>query len=614
MNSIQPVLLLTAILMLPITVCGQNEEGFPLQTISLDNLEAFQPTGANWKIVGGVRASIYEQHQVDETPGTGILLNRPDADHKSQLFFNLEHGDLDFEFEFMMPKGSNSGLYLQGRYEIQLMDSWGKRRASFGDLGGIYERWDDQKPDGQQGFEGTPPQINAAKAPGLWQSMRISFEAPRFDDNGHKTRNARIIFIELNGIVIHRNVELTGPTRGNYVPGEGPTGPLVLQGDHGPIAIRNIRYRSFLGQPAQIKDIHYQVVRQPRSSFDSWSAIETDARGVEDRLTWEVAKTENNFSLLYKGTIEVPKTGKYSLHFSISGQGRFVLNDQEVFPMGGGTRTQMLTLTSGKHPFELEYTKSEPWLQGRLGLEIAGEDFRPIALNYPSSNILGSPVNPIFVKPEIGARHLRSFSDFQMPHMQRRKRITNAINIGDPTELHYTYDLKQGSLVRVWKGDFLNATPMWNNRGNGVSTPMGPVLQLTPNTQIMSEPADGKSRLTFADGAYQYKSYKIDEHNRPTFYYSAYGMEVSDRILPEADRKGFQRQLQFSGQADSKIAYVLAEGTAIQEVQKGLYTIDDARFYIKTDAPVNVRSLSDERRVLVFDLNESTELSYQIIW
>jgi hypothetical protein len=86
-----------------------------------------------------------------------------------------------------------------------------------GDNGGIYERWDDSKPEGQQGYDGHAPRQNASRAPGLWQHMKISFQAPRFDGQGKKISNAKIIYVWLNGVLIQDNVELAGPTRGAMI-------------------------------------------------------------------------------------------------------------------------------------------------------------------------------------------------------------------------------------------------------------------------------------------------------------------------------------------------------------------------------------------------------------
>ncbi|MEM1123100.1 MAG: DUF1080 domain-containing protein, partial [Bacteroidota bacterium] len=205
---------------------------FPMTELFLDDLSAFQTTKANWQIVEAVQANLDTPKKLQTSAGKGVLVNLYDDQNKSQIFTTFEHGDIDLEVEVMMPAGSNSGIYLQGRYEIQLLDSWGKKRPTYGDMGGIYQRWDDQQPQGKNGFEGTPPLVNAAKAPGLWQKLRLSFQAPRFDAQGNKIQNARIVYAELNGVTIHENVTLTGPTRGPYVGNgdEATKGPIVIQG------------------------------------------------------------------------------------------------------------------------------------------------------------------------------------------------------------------------------------------------------------------------------------------------------------------------------------------------------------------------------------------------
>jgi hypothetical protein len=157
---------------------------------------------------------------------------------KTTSLSNQEHGDLELELEVMLPRGSNSGIYLQGRYEVQLLDSWGVKNPKFGDIGGIYRNWENEK---GKIYMGKAPLSNPAKAPGLWQKFKISFRAPRFDAAGNKIENARFVYVDLNGVRIHDNVEVPLPTGGPIENNEKPTGPLMIQGDHGPVAIRNIR-------------------------------------------------------------------------------------------------------------------------------------------------------------------------------------------------------------------------------------------------------------------------------------------------------------------------------------------------------------------------------------
>lgn len=144
------------------------------------------------------------------------------------FYTNAKLGDGVYEVEFMVPKGSNSGIYLLGEYEVQILDSYGKEQVGPGDVGGLY---------GAQA-----PRLNAAKAPGQWQAFVIDFRAPKFDDTGKKIANARFVKVTLNGQVIHEDVEMKSQTPGGLTGQEHPVGPLMFQGNHGPVAYRNIHF------------------------------------------------------------------------------------------------------------------------------------------------------------------------------------------------------------------------------------------------------------------------------------------------------------------------------------------------------------------------------------
>lgn len=170
-------------------------------------------------------------------PGDRIL-NGP-AGRTVNLVTNMKHGDVELYVEFMVPRGSNSGVYLQGLYEIQVLDSWGAGTPKTTDCGSIYHRWIDEKPVG-----GSAAKVNASRQPGQWQSFHAWFRAPRFDANGKKIANARFDKVLHNGVMVQQNVELEGGTRSHMPIPEAALNPLMLQGDHGPVAFRNIYYRS----------------------------------------------------------------------------------------------------------------------------------------------------------------------------------------------------------------------------------------------------------------------------------------------------------------------------------------------------------------------------------
>lgn len=177
--------------------------------------------------------------------GTGnILVNAPKNIGKD-LYTKQKFGDVELHLEFCMPKSSNSGVKFHGLYEIQLCDSFGTTQELTGDCcGGIYPRAE-FKPKYRHIDKGIAPKVNACKEPGQWQTLDVIFLAPRFDESGKKIANAKIVRATLNGQVIHENQELATPTGHNWTRPESPTGPLMLQGDHGPVAFRNVKIRPY---------------------------------------------------------------------------------------------------------------------------------------------------------------------------------------------------------------------------------------------------------------------------------------------------------------------------------------------------------------------------------
>lgn len=140
--------------------------------------------------------------------------------------------DFSLHLEFRLPympeaRGQgrgNSGYYAQGRYEVQMLDSFGLQGKD-NECGGIYKT--------------AEPNVNMCFPPLRWQTYDVDFTAAKFDAEGKKTANARIT-VKHNGTVIHDNLELPGPTGGARVKGEQGPGPVFLQ-DHGnPVRYRNI--------------------------------------------------------------------------------------------------------------------------------------------------------------------------------------------------------------------------------------------------------------------------------------------------------------------------------------------------------------------------------------
>ena len=209
----------------PGTASAQDAPGHPPSdaVVLFDGKDLSQWTGedsqpAKWKIADGY---------LEVMPHAGYI-------HTRQPF-----GDCQLHVEFTEPvppvgegqERGNSGVFLMGLYEIQVLDSYQSKTYADGEASAVYGQF--------------PPQVNASRPPGQWQTYDIIFHAPRFATNGKLQRPARVTLLH-NGVLVQDNVELSGPTAHHERPPYKPTPdklPLSLQ-DHGnPVHFRNIWIR-----------------------------------------------------------------------------------------------------------------------------------------------------------------------------------------------------------------------------------------------------------------------------------------------------------------------------------------------------------------------------------
>jgi sugar phosphate isomerase/epimerase len=230
-----------------------------------DDLSAWRGDTGQWTIAGDTSLDPQNERLLTTKPGPGAIVNGPTG-RTRHLLSKQDFGDVRAHLEFMVSKDSNSGVYFMGRYEIQVFDSWQKESDYPGiECGGIYQRWDEDREP--KGFEGHSPRINASRAPGQWQTLDVVFRAPRFDGAGRKIADARFEKVVHNDVVVHTDVQLTGPTRAGAYNDERPLGPLMLQGDHGPVAYRNVWLapagpNPFFAMDTATKDPNHQTAQE----------------------------------------------------------------------------------------------------------------------------------------------------------------------------------------------------------------------------------------------------------------------------------------------------------------------------------------------------------------
>lgn len=167
--------------------------GAPVKLFNGKDLTGWKPSGGtnNWKAVNG---------ELQNTKGGANLLS------------NDSYTDFKLHIEFKYPKGGNSGVYLRGRYEVQVEDN-GDAEPQPVHLGGVY------------GF--LVPNENVSKGPDVWQTYDI-------------TLIGRRVTVVLNGKTVIADQTIPGITGGALDSDEGAPGPFYLQGDHGPVVYRNI--------------------------------------------------------------------------------------------------------------------------------------------------------------------------------------------------------------------------------------------------------------------------------------------------------------------------------------------------------------------------------------
>jgi hypothetical protein len=206
--------------------------------------QVFRKVDPAWHAVQAVTLDPANPRKLTIEAGKGVWTNAPKGTAQD-LYTTREYGDVAVEIEFLIPQRSNSGIKLMGLYEVQITDSHGRTKMTGSECGGIYPRAE-LLPKYRHLDEGIAPKSNACGKPGEWQKLEIAFRAAKHEGEGKdrkKIANARFDRVVLNGTVIHENLEVSSPTGHNWTKVEPAKGPLMLQLDHGPVAVRKFMAR-----------------------------------------------------------------------------------------------------------------------------------------------------------------------------------------------------------------------------------------------------------------------------------------------------------------------------------------------------------------------------------
>jgi hypothetical protein len=219
-------------------------------------------------------------------------------------------------------------------------------------------------------------------------------------------------------------------------------------------------------------------------------------------------------------------------------------------------------------------------------------------------------IGAIVIKPDNKPYLLRSFMMFD------DKKLDYIISMGAPDGLNYSYDLRQGAWLQVWRGGFMDVTDMWHSRGEAqLARPLGSVVPFS-DSQTVARLSDTNmawpDSLAFDD--LQNDGYLLDKKGVPTFKYTVNGIKVSDKISPSSDGFGLNRTLTTENSSANLYCKVIS-ATKIELVDKGLYRVDGI-YYIRMDKNIEplIRTNDQRREMLVSLNNPQSSFTYSVIW
>jgi len=432
------------------------------------------------------------------------------------------------------------------------------------------------------------PEVNAARATGLWQNIEISVDKSK-NLPGFITVN----FVKVNSLIVLQHIVLPAKDlEKNY---------LKFEVSKGKFALKNLKILEQSDiKPITLVDLKGEVWEE----FD-WDKISTSghksmAKAEINAINYDIGQglSKKNFIAKYDGVLNVDKAGIYNFMLDISGKFMLVIDNEVVFPFDENFSdrqrfSKKVNLKEGKHNFHLEYLKV--WMRPALGLSVSGNGAKPYALNDITSLPEIKNYGNIKLNPKVQTEVIRGF------YMHHGVKNTTALAAGFTSKLNYAIDIEKGSLMTIWKGDFTDMTEMWHERGEPQTfKAVGMYVDFTGKDILL----DKNNKPVILN----YIGQEMDSNNSPTFEYQTdQGLRLTEQILPRND--GLTVILNFKNSSNTKV--VLARSKEIEKVEKGVYKMGDCYIQINEKLKAEVVQIDSESVLLVPAANV---VSFNLIW
>lgn len=553
----KPISLLSIAVLLASVLYAQPPGDLP--AIAADKLT--RP--ANWNLAGS--ASATPKHPTLTTrPGNTLVVGQPGE----PITLLTTESDFSLRFELMLPANGTAQIVL---------------------------------PAGQPIALNLPEFTRLMKAPGLWQTVEVAYQAAT------PKQTASLARLAINGVTVREGQTLIGKSGAGNLTQIGVTG--------GSAAVRNVAGRMMNSRNiAQWSGpVSYTIFKGDMwKRSDITTKSEVLAIGTTDALNYEVAYGRGQrYTILYAGKLNLTEPGECLFSMNYGGVADLKIDGKEIitaeFKDLGYPTSGRATLSAGPHTAEVLFART--WPRPGLGLFVSLPDTRPQALHTMASLPEPDPVGAIAVEADAAPVLLRSF--IQLPGEKTKR--THSLSVGSPTGVHFSYDLNQMALLQTWKGDFADMTEMWYERGEPqlihtlgatVMLPAQPAL-----VQLADEQAAWPDSL--ADNTLIYKGLLIDKTNLPVISYAMAGATVTDAVRPATT--GLIRTLTVTGTPAGALFCLAAAGSQIEDMGKGLYNIGDGQYFVRLDPKLKPRLRSvGGRQELIVPVKGS--VSYEVVF
>jgi hypothetical protein len=413
---------------------------------------------------------------------------------------------------------------------------------------------------------------------------------------------ALIEYVKINGLIVQQNV---------FVDATEMAGLMVFKNPTGNFAIRDFKLLSSADvKPITVTTIDYKHYK----SFDEENQKVTEGSTPELTGSMKVlnhdvgqGRVRENFLNQYDITIDVTKKGNYAFLYDYAGNGSLAVDGRMLIeknrdPQYREPKLAYVSLEKGTHYLQLEYSKA--WWGAQLGLFIAGDGIRP----YPIHTLTSLPEKrlpgEIVVNPTSETEVIRSF------FMHGDTKQTHVVSVGSPQGFHYAFDLNQGALLSVWKGEFANVTEMWYERGEPqILQPKGLAISLSGKPLIALKSQKNKLPESYEDVAeIDYQTMRFDENEQPTFVHNFKGRTLTQTLTPT--NEGIKHEVTIDGQTNDLILQI-AEGKVVEKLGNSTFRVDDYYVRMSTAAGAEVVDNKGSKTIIV---PAKSTLSYSLIW